>query len=421
MRVLIERSVELSFWRVGKSANPQAMTGDAMWISAPIGRAIVCFSFFVFQFSCFSRSEIEAAPPAPPATSWPTFRNGLEQRGIAGIALPDQLKLKWKVSLQDGVVATSAVVGDHVFVPGLNGTLYCLKKESGEEVWAYRSIADVDPKSFAPGFKSAPTVTAEIVYCGDEDGVFHAVDRTTGKAKWTFKAGGEIAGSAAVIPGQIVFGSHDSNLYSLKPDGTLNWKFQTQDRINCSTAISGKHTFIAGCDHHLRVIDVETGKEKSDLDLQTYLIASPALFGNMLYVGTHDAEVLGINWEKEEVVWRYKDPQREFPYHSSAAVTEKHVFAGGQDKQLHCINRETGEGVWKFPTKGRIDSSPAVSGDRVYFGSADRNLYAVDLKTGKEVWKHNCGGDLKAGPAIGDGVLVIGAEGQNGAVFCFGK
>jgi outer membrane protein assembly factor BamB len=201
----------------------------------------------------------------------------------------------------------------------------------------------------------------------------------------------------------------------------MKWKFQTMDRVNCSVAVAGKYTFVAGCDEHLRVIDIENGKEKSDINLGSYLIASPALVGNMLYVGTHNSEVLAIDWQKEEIVWRYKDPSREFPYHSSAAVTDKYVLVGGQDKQMHCIDRKSGEGVWKFATKGRVDSSAAVAGERVYFGSADRNLYAVNLKDGKEAWKHNCGGEIKAGPAIGEGVLVIGTEGTQGAVICFGK
>lgn len=359
---------------------------------------------------------------APGQTSWATFRNGHDQRGIAGITLSAPLTLKWKVTVEYGVVATAAIVGEHVYVPTLGGEVLCLRKSDGEKVWGYRSIDSPDPKSFAPGFKSAPTVTADTVYCGDEEGTFHAIDRATGKKKWTFAANGEIAGSAAVVGDRLIFGSHDSFLYCLKSaDGEVAWKFQTQDRINCSTAIAGKYTFIAGCDHHLRVVDIETGKETSDLDLDSYLVASPAIFDDMLYVGTHGSEVMGIDWKKKEIVWRYKDPARESPYHSSAAVTDQFVIVGGQDKQLHCIHRKDGTGAWKFATKGRIDSSPVVSGDLVWVGSSDRNLYAISVKTGKEQWKFNCGAEIKAGPAVGEGVLVVGTEAQQGGIYCFGK
>ena len=69
-------------------------------------------------------------------------------------------------------------------------------------------------------FKSSPTVTEDTVYLGDEDGVFHAIDRATGKSRWKFATGGEIYSSAAVTDGRIVFGSYDNNLYCLNLDGT---------------------------------------------------------------------------------------------------------------------------------------------------------------------------------------------------------
>ena len=379
-------------------------------------------SLFVLATCAIPALADEPKLAAPTASSWATFRNGHDQRGIAGITLPAPLELKWKLTVEYGVVATAAIVGDFVYVPTLGGEVLCLNKSDGERVWGYRSIDSTDPKAFAPGFKSAPTVTADTVYCGDEEGMFHAIDRTTGKKKWTFTANGEIAGSAAIVADRLIFGSHDSFLYCLKvADGSEVWKFQTGDRINCSTAIAGKYTFIAGCDHHLRTVDIETGKEASDLDLDSYLVASPAIFDNMLYVGTHGSEVMGIDWKKKEIVWRYKDPSRESPYHASAAVTDQFIVVGGQDKQIHCIHRKDGTGAWRFATKGRVDSSPVIAGETVWVGSSDRNLYAINLRTGKEQWKYNCGAEIKAGPAVGEGVLVIGTEAQQGAILCFGK
>ncbi len=360
--------------------------------------------------------------PPPGPTSWASFRNGNQQLGIATSKLPDELELLWKYKATDGVPATAAIVGDRVYVGLLKGELVCLDLKSGKKIWGYRSIDDPDPNTFAPGFKAGARVTADAVYIGDEDGLFHAVLRATGKKKWVFQTDAEIAGCAAIIGDHVIIGSHDSFLYCLQAaDGSVVWKFQTQNRVNCSPAISGKFTFVAGCDEHLRVIDVDSGKQKGDIDLETYLIASPAVMGDMLYVGTYASEVVAVDWKKEKIVWRYKDPKREFPYHASAAVTSEYVLVGGRDKQMHCIDRKSGEQVWVFPTRGRVDSSPVVVGDRVFFGSSDRNLYALRLKDGKQIWKFNAGGEITASPAVGEGHLVIGSEGSEGFVFCFGR
>jgi outer membrane protein assembly factor BamB len=138
-------------------------------------------------------------------------------------------------------------------------------------------------------------------------------------------------------------------------------------------------------------------------------------------VGTHDGRVVAVDWQKGEIVWTYKDPKREHPYHASAAVTGEFVIVGGQDKQLHCIDRQQGTRVWVFAARGQINSSPVVVGERVFFGSADGNIYAVGLRDGKERWKYNAGKDVTAAPAVGEGCLVIGTEDGNGRIYCFGS
>ena len=136
---------------------------------------------------------------------------------------------------------------------------------------------------------------------------------------------------------------------------------------------------------------------------------------------------MSVNWKTREVEWRYRDEKKEFPYHSSAAVTEDFIIVGGRDKQVHCINRKTGKRVWVFATNGRkgkggrVDSSPVILGDRVFVGSSDGNLYELALKDGKQRAKYPIGRDVTASPAVGEGVLVIGGEGSDEFIYCFGK
>lgn len=402
---------------------------------------------FACMLGCFTRSsESPAQVPATRATTnvasqtvllataadpepgekqgeWPSFRNGPQLLGIASSKLPDELDLLWRFEAGEMVTATAAIVDGRVYAASLGGEVFCLDLSNGNQIWSYRSVDSPDPKVFAPGFKSSPTVTADSVYLGDEDGVFHAIDRATGKKRWTFATKGEIVSSPWVTDTRIIFGSHDNSLYCLKLDGTKDWEFPTQGYVNCSPAISGHHTFVTGCDEHLRVIDVSTGKEQTDMPLGTYLIASPAVVDNMLYVGTYASEVVAVDWKEQKKIWTYKAPKQEFPYHSSAAVTDKLVLVGSRDKSLHCIDRATGEGVWKFTTRGKVDSSPVVVGERVFVGSTDGHLYCLRLNDGQELWKFK---DLKgkgftASPAVGEGRLVIGSESDRGYIYCFGK
>lgn len=379
--------------------------------------AVACL-FALTPFALRAAPPAKLAPPGP--ESWPSFRNGLLQTGVATTKLPDKLELLWtyKSGDKDAMIkSTAAIVGDRVYVGSLNGELVCLDLHNGTRLWSYRSGEAAGPNAFIPGFKTAPAVTGDAVYIGDEEGGLHAVDRATGKGRWKFEAGAEIANGVNVYDGRVLFGSHDNNLYCLNADGTKAWSYATEGQVYCSPAVVGQSTFVAGCDGHLRVIDVRTGQQQADLPLDIQLTGSPAVMGEMLYVGTHGGEVLAIDWKAPRKVWTYKS---ELPFHSSAAVTDKFVVIGGEDRQLHCIDRLTGKKVWTFTTKAYVDSSPVIVGERVFFGSNDGNLYGVTLADGKEVFRFKDGRDFTASPAVGEKHLVIGSESRTGNVYCFG-
>jgi outer membrane protein assembly factor BamB len=288
-----------------------------------------------------------AAPPGP--ESWASFRNGNSQRGVATTTLPDKLVKLWEVEAgpKDGMItSTAAIVGDRVFAASLNGEIFALDRLTGRRLWTYRSRPEPDTSKFIPGFKAPVSISGEMLYLGDEEGLFHAVDLQSGKPRWTYSTnpddpqggGAPIVSGASFFDGKLLFGSHDNNLYCLDAgSGELVWKFATEGMVNCSPAIADGHTFVTGCDSHLRVIDVRTGKQVTDMPLGIYLVASPAVVDNMLYVGTHGGEVLAIDWKQARNVWTYRVKQGEVAFHSSAAVNDRFVIVGGQDKKLHCL------------------------------------------------------------------------------------
>ncbi|MBX3438525.1 MAG: PQQ-binding-like beta-propeller repeat protein, partial [Planctomycetaceae bacterium] len=329
-------------------------------------------------------------PAALGPASWTSFRNSPQQLGIAHTTLPDDLQLLWERDAPDGVPSTPAIAGGRVYVGILAGFLYCLELETGDLVWSYRTIESNDLKDFAPGFQAPVTVTDDLVIAGDEDGTLHAVDRATGKPRWTFPTAGEVIGGATILGDTVIFGSHGGKLYRLKlADGEPLWEFETRGPVNGAQAIGGAFTFVTGCDQPiLRVVDIDTGVQHRELPIEGLLVATPALRDDILYFGTTDGFVCAIDWQANHMVWKYSDPNRVFEIRSSPAVTEDLVLIGSRDKRLHALDRKTGEAVWTFTTRAGVDSSPVVCGDRVYFGSSDKNIYGLTIADGREVWKY---------------------------------
>ncbi len=128
--------------------------------------------------------------------------------------------------------------------------------------------------------------------------------------------------------------------------------------------------------------------------------------------------MLALDLTARKVVWRYTDPDREFPFYSSAALAGDRVIVGGRDKMVHAIDVATGKPAWTFATRARVDSSPAVAGGRVYIGSSDNRFYVLDAATGRKLWEFDTGAAITSSPAVAGGRVVIGT--QDGKVYAFG-
>lgn len=364
----------------------------------------------------------------PTEKNWPMFRGGPQLTGVAASSLPDKPVLLWKFNAGDSVGSSAAIDGGVVYVGCDSGTLFALNLSDGSVKWRSQTAAATQPSSSSqpdrPAIQSSPTVHDDLVFFGDMDGVMHGVAKADGKQRWTYKTGAEIVSSVNCLEDRALFGSYDGILYCVDAkSGKEIWKFETEGKVHATPGIyrakDGDFAVIAGCDANMRLMNIKDGKQAAAVEIGGYCGASPPIVGSIAYVGTFSNQVVGVDLDKKSLRWTYENPDRQFPYLSSAAVSGQSVVLGGRDKLVHCLDGQTGKEIWKFQTQGRIDSSPVIVGNRVFVGSSDGNLYALALTSGKEVWRYEVGSPMSASPAIADGRLVIGTE--DGAVLCFGS
>jgi outer membrane protein assembly factor BamB len=359
---------------------------------------------------CGILSAVSQVPEGVDA--WPMFRESSALWGISETQLSKSLKLRWSYQAKDSIESSAAIVDGAVYVGSMDGSLYAIDLATGKVRWQYQTAGPVG--------ESSPCVHGGVAYIGDLGGVLHAVDIVTGKARWTFKAEDEIKSSPNWAGSRVYFGSYDQNLYCLAAGtGALVWKYKTEGPVHCTPAIDKDRVYISGCDENFRAIHAATGKQLYALPLGAYAGASAAVRDEQAFVGTFGNEVLGIDLKRRAARWTYRHPTRNFPFYSSAALTNDRVILGGRDKMVHCLERATGKAVWTFLTRARVESSPLISGSGVFFGSNDGILYELDLATGKKIWDFTAGAPLSASPAAAQGSLVIGS--QDGVLYCFGN
>jgi outer membrane protein assembly factor BamB len=189
--------------------------------------------------------------------------------------------------------------------------------------------------------------------------------------------------------------------------------------VHATAAIAGGLAYISGCDGVLRGIRITDGKEMVSIPTGAYTGASPAMSAaQSVFFGTFNNDVLAFNLKTKKPLWRFENPQRQFPFYSSAAILNEKVILGGRDKVVHCLHAQTGKELWTFATRSRVESSPAIVDGRVYIGSNDGRFYVLDAATGAKLWEFTAGAPLSASPAIAQGRIVIGS--QDGKLYCFG-
>src|SRR4051812_21864624 len=259
-----------------------------------------------------------------PAANWPQFRGNARLTGVAATVPPDTLKLQWTYEAGESIESSAAIVDGAVYVGSAKGELLALDLQSGTLRWKY--------STGEAGFigESSPAVSADAVFIGDLSGTVHAVGIRDGRKLWTFKAGDEIRSSPVVVGDVVLIGSYDAHLYALESKtGKVRWKLQTDGPVHATPSIDNGVIYIGGCDEQFRAVRVSDGKTLFSLPLGSNMGSSAAVDGDRAYVGTFGADVFAIDLKAHKVAWRFRDPDREFPYYSSAAIADGRVYVGG--------------------------------------------------------------------------------------------
>lgn len=297
----------------------------------------------------FEAKNLHGYPPAtqtiPDAydlfTSSPAVANGKVYfgSGDGGVYAADAQTgvLQWKFATRDVVHSSPAVVDNTVYVGSWDSHLYAIDAETGQQKWAFKG-GDDDTIHNQVGFQSSPAVVGGTVYVGCRDAHVYAIDAATGKKRWDYPTSKSwVIASPAVRDGVVYAGTSDSS------------------------------RFLA--------LDAKTGRLKFSFDAKAYMFSSPALAGDLAYVGDHNGKLYAIDARTGKLAWEFqteasrKDPLKALNQDGSLnKLAFAPVFGDFQDMYLD---------VSRFISVGGILSSPAVDKGVVYFGSLDGNLYAL--------------------------------------------
>lgn len=360
-------------------------------------------------------SPSAAAGSAAPAPAWPMFRGDRGQTGVASGSLTVPLELRWSFEATAAIVSSPVVAGGLAFIGSDDGFLYAVQLSDGSLAWKFETEDAVE----AP-----PMVLEGVVYVGSSDYRFYAIDAATGAERWRFETDEKVLSGANWFetPGgerRLVFGSYDNFLYCLDAArGNLVWKYETGNYVNGTPAVDGGRIVFGGCDSYVHVVDAASGQaiRKIELGPECFVAGSVGLAGGAAYFGHYGNAFECRDLESGAKRWSYANERQAF--FSAPAISADRVWFGGRDRQVHCVDRATGEPVWTFPTRRQVDSSPVLCDGKVVVGSGDGLLYVLDAATGSVLWSYDLGKSIVSSPAVVNGMVLIGCN--DGRLYAFG-
>jgi outer membrane protein assembly factor BamB len=231
---------------------------------------------------------------------------------------------------------------------------------------------------------------------------------------WSFKTGGQVSSSAAIVEGRVFVGSDDCNLYALSlADGKKLWAFKTEGDVGSSPCVAAGTVYVGDQDGILYAVDAATGKEKWRYKTEAKIPGSPVAVpapqggGSWILVGSFDNRLHCVDGTGK-LVWTYNAGQ---PINGAPAFQDGKIYFGGCDGCLHEVSFADGTGDVCCEAGAPIPGSASVFEKRAYFGQHTDRVIAADLQHGGTAWTyHDRDFAYFSTPAIADGKIFIGGD-----------
>ncbi|HMO64963.1 MAG TPA: PQQ-binding-like beta-propeller repeat protein [Verrucomicrobiota bacterium] len=263
--------------------------------------------------------------------------------------------------------------------------------------------------------KSSPAVVDGRVFIGSDDARLYALNLADGAKLWEFVADGPVESSPLVLNGRVYFGSAGTNVFALDAaTGTKIWSFGAEGEIKSSPtwtlAPDGRTPWliIGGYDFKLYSLDALTGRANWTYETGNYINGAAAVDAGLTAFGGRDAIVHVV---KVRDGAKAREIEAGAYMSASGAIAEGVLYVGHYGNEFLAVDLKAGEVKWRYRDRAfPFMSSPAVTTDRVVVGSRDRRLHAIQRADGAPVWTFPTRGRIEASPVVAAARVLVGSD-----------
>lgn len=264
---------------------------------------------------------------------------------------------------------------------------------------------------------------ADNIYFGNSLGQARAVDRHTGKLRWSVPMGASLFSRPTVLKGgKVAFPRHDgiALLDARKGRQTALLKSKEGPYVADGTLTPDGKAYIQGGYKRIERRNPSSGKLVWSYDsLFNYCQAAPAIDGKDLVFGAWDTNLRCLDLGTGRLRWAWnngKTANMLGPGNVVPVIVGDKVFTVAPDRYMTAIDRATGRTLWRNNAH-RYRESLGHSEDfsRIYAKTMDGELVAVDATAPdfRELWTVDMGIGYDHAPCIvleHDGNIYVGSR-----------
>lgn len=177
------------------------------------------------------------------------------------------------------------VVGAGAVFVSSERALFALDWNTGVTRWSFESDSDI---------LTPPVVAGRMVLVGTERGILYGLLTDTGQKVFQYQARGEIRAAPAVSQDAIFVADQSGMLVALRPEtAALVWQFETSTAIPAGPLLADGKLLFGTSGGIVYTLDARSGRDLARVQLDSSVVASPALGADYIYVRANRIYALG--------------------------------------------------------------------------------------------------------------------------------
>ncbi len=210
----------------------------------------------------------------------------------------------------------------------------------------------------------------------------------------------------------------------IPPPPSPAWRYLVKSAFWATPALFGDRVYVGSADGVMHAVAIADGKVAWTTPTGGAIYGEALVTAENVYVFNDAGRLLALTRADGRERWHAdlggSDVPRELPADAppyafdyqapSPVLADGVLYLASADGICHALDATTGKPLWQHSVGGKIRTSALVLDDRIILASLDQFVSALDRKTGTPLWRIDSGGPVTTSPVFAGGHILVGTR-----------